>query len=197
MLFLETLPPPPGVSVEKPDGFSKSITEMANLNLLVLNRAFEAIQGILQTFSTESSYRGKSITKVELVAPGMTVFISIRSDVWKNKGFFNNDSIAQYLFIVKSFFSLEQAGDIAKFNSLLAYEELMAAYRTRMYALADTIADPNTPFSALTELDEQLGYYAGQIGKIQAMIDDLHSQKMAEKLKMAKHAIISRAKSLN
>ena len=189
--------PPEGVEIEKPESFVKSLGELANLNLLVLSRAYQAIQGILQTFATESSFRGKTLTKTELVAPGMSVFISIRSDVWRNKGFFNNDSIAQYLFIVKSFFSIEQAGDLSKFNDLLAYEELKAAWRTRIYALAETIADPKTPFSALAELDQQLGFYSEKLADIQAKINELQTKEVEKKLLQSRKTMNMRIEKLN
>jgi len=67
--------PPPGVEIEKPSGTSNAIDKMQDLNLLALNRAFSAVQSILETFAVESSYRGKAITKVEVVAPGLTLFL--------------------------------------------------------------------------------------------------------------------------
>lgn len=188
--------PPPGVTVDKPSSFTGSLAELSNLNLLVLNRSFEAVQGILQTFATESSYKGKAITRVEVVAPGMTIFISIRSDVWRSRGFFNNDEIAQYLFIVRCFFSLEQAGDISKYNDLMAYEALKSSFRTRMLALSQTISSPSTPFSALVELDTQLGYYADQIGKIQAKIDALQKKEIEAATCAARQAFAQRSAKL-
>ena len=91
---------------------------------------------------------------------------------------------------------MEQAGDISKFNDLLAYEELKSAYRVRMLALSQKIADPSTPFSAMPELDQELGVYAGQIGKIQALIDALQDKEIAKQLEFAKGAIESRRASL-
>lgn len=172
--------PPEGVNVEKPADLTKSMQYLENLSLMVVSKAFSAIQGILQTFATESSYKGQSITKVEVVAPGITVFISIRSDIWKNRGFFNNDSIAQYLFIVRSFFSLEQAGDMSKINDVQVYEELKESFRIRISALSEKIADPKTPFSAMEELDQELGFYANKLSDIQGMIESLETKKNAE-----------------
>ncbi|MBN8865556.1 MAG: hypothetical protein J0H92_19430 [Sphingobacteriales bacterium] len=172
--------PPEGVKVEKPSDLTKSMQYLDNLSLLLVSKAFSVIQGILETFATESSYKGQSITKVEVVAPGITLFVSIRSDVWKNRGFFNNDSIAQYLFIVRSYFSLQQAGDISKINDIQAYEELKTAFRIRISALSDRIANPETPFSAMEELDQELGFYANKLSEIQGMIESLETKKNAE-----------------
>ena len=188
--------PPDGVEIEKPEGLSQSLGQLEDLKLLALNRAFAAVQGILETFATQTSFRGQALTKVELVAPGMTLFVSIRSDTWRNQGFFNNDSIAQYLYILRSYFSLEQAGDISKYNDLLAYEELKASYRTRMFALAQKIADPATSFAAVVELEQELGYYSNQISAIQATIDDLQKKEIAEQLQFARTAIASRRAKL-
>lgn len=180
--------PPEGVKVEKPADLTKSMQYLDNLSLMVVSKAFSVIQGILETFATESSYKGQSITKVEVVAPGITVFVSIRSDVWKNRGFFNNDSIAQYMFIVRSFFSLQQAGDMSKINDIQAYEELKEAFRIRIGALSERIADPKTPFSAMEELDEELGFYASKLSEIQGMIESLETKKNAELRRSLRHS---------
>ena len=169
--------PPAGVVISKPDDFMNSLGLLEKLSLMALSKAFAVIQGVLETFATETQFRGQSISRVELVAPGMTLFISIRSNIWRNKSFFENESIGQYLFVLRSYFSQKQAGDISKYNDLLAYEQLKEAFRKRMADLGRRIADPQTPFSAMTELDEELGYYAGQLSKIQAMIEDLSKQE--------------------
>lgn len=194
-IFSDT-PPPSGVTVEKPADFTASMEYLNNLTLLVASKAFSAIQGILQTFATQSSFHGKSITKVEVIAPGMTLFISIRSDIWKSQGFFNNDSIAQYLYIIRSNFSLQQAGDMSKYNDLLAYEDLKAAYRTRIEDISKVIADPKTEFSALDQLDQQLGYLTAKLADIQALIDDLQKKKLDEAHRRAQNAIMLRKKAL-
>lgn len=185
-------PEPPGVDIEKPAEFTGALKDLLELNLLALSRAFQVVQSILQQFATESSYKGKAIQRNEVIAPGLTIFVSIRSDVWKNKGWFNNDSIAQYLFVIRGFFSLEQAGDLSKFNDLLAYEDLKSGYRARMKAVAKTIADPKTPFKALVELEEELGYYAERLAEIQAKIDELQKKEIKEHLGVARNAIASR-----
>jgi hypothetical protein len=188
--------PPEGVKVEKPSDLTKSMKYLDNLSLMVVSKAFSVIQGILETFATESSYKGQSITKVEVVAPGITVFISIRSDVWKNRGFFNNDSIAQYMFIVRSFFSLQQAGDMSKINDIQAYEELKEAFRIRIGALSERIADPKTPFSAMEELDEELGFYASKLSEIQGMIESLETKKNDEIRRSLRQATQKRRREL-
>lgn len=188
--------PPDGVSIEKPQSFANALGELADLNLLALDRAFAAVQGILETFATETSFRGKALTRTEVVAPGLTLFVSVRSDVWRSQGFFNNDSIAQYLFILRAFFSLDQAGDISKFNDLLAYEELKAAFRTRMLALSQKIADPSTPFSALVELEQELGHYAGQISSLQEKIDELQKKEIEKQTQLVRYAIRERRQKL-
>ena len=185
--------PPAGVEIEKPADTSKAIDKMQELNLLALNRAFAAVQSILETFAVETSYRGKAITQVEVVAPGLTLFLSIRSDVWKNKGFFNNDSIGQYLFIMRCYFSTEQAGDIAKFNSVLAYVELANAIDARIIGIALKIENPETPFSAMKELLQEAGFYSEQLAVIHAKIDELRKEKVARLLASSKKAIAARA----
>ncbi|MCG2616168.1 hypothetical protein LZZ85_17860 [Terrimonas sp. NA20] len=187
--------PPDGVQIEKPAELLQSVAQMSNLGLMVMNKAFSAIQGILQAFATESSYKGSAIQRIEVIAPGLTLFISIRSDVWRSKGFFNNDSIAQYLFVIRSQFSLKQAGDLADYNALIGYQEVHSAFVTRLKALAKVIADPATPYRALLELEEEMGYYAEQISELQAMINALSSEKIRKHLADAKGAIHERRRA--
>jgi hypothetical protein len=186
-------PQPSGVEIEKPDDFAKALGALGNLNVLVLARAFQLIQGVLETFATESSYKGKSILKSEVLAPGTTLFLSIRSDVWQNKGFFNNDYIGQYLVVARAYFSLQQAGDISKYNDLLAYEDLKTSYRARMRALADKIADPDLSFEAVVQLEAQVGYYAKQLTQIQVKIDELLEKESSSILSFARQARERRA----
>lgn len=188
--------PPAGTEIEKPGDVGLALSEMMDLNLLVMNKAFAAVQSILATFATESSYRGKALTKTELVAPGITVFVSIRSDVWRSQGFFNNDSIAQYLYIVRSFFSADQAGDIAKFNSVLAYTELATAFDQRIEELARMVANPATPFSALPELMQIMAFLSDQLSFIHAKIAELRSQKVT-RLMAASHKALADRKSVS
>jgi hypothetical protein len=188
--------PPDGITVEKPKEFNQSLKFLTELNLLALSRAFSAVQGILETFATETSYKGQSILKTEVIAPGMTLFVSIRSDVYRTKGFFNNSSIAQYLYLFRSYFSVKQAGDLSKFNDLLAYEELKSAYRTRMSALAEKIANPSTPFSAMAELEEEAGYYASQLSAIQAKINALQEKEIERFKQRIQSGLAARRSSL-
>lgn len=189
--------PPPGTEIEKGAETALALAEMEGLNLLVMNKAFAVVQSILSTFATDTSYRGKALTKTELVAPGITVFISIRSDVWKSQGFFNNDSIAQYLYIVRSFFSAEQAGDIASFNSILAYSELAAAFDSRIEEIARLVADPATEFSALPELMQIMGFLSDQLSYIHAKIAELQSQKTTKLLAASHKALATRKSASN
>jgi hypothetical protein len=186
-------PQPSGVEIEKPDDFAKALGALGNLNVLVLARAFQLIQGVLETFATESSYKGKAILKSEVLAPGTTLFLSIRSDVWQNKGFFNNDYIGQYLVVARAYFSLQQAGDISKYNDLLAYEDLKTSYRARMRALADKKADPDLSFEAVVQLEAQVGYYAKQLTQIQVKIDELLEKESSSILSFARQARERRA----
>jgi hypothetical protein len=187
--------PPEGVKIEKPAELLQSVAQMSNLGLMVMNKAFAAIQGILQAFATESSYKGSAIQRTEVIAPGLTLFISIRSDVWRSKGFFNNDSIAQYLFVIRSQFSLKQAGDLANYNALVGYQELHSAFVTRLKALANVVANPATPYKALLELEEEMGYYAEQISELQAKINELSTEKIKKHLAQAKSAIHERRRA--
>lgn len=184
--------PPEGIEVQKPDALEQSMKYLQELNLLALTRAFSLVQGVLETFATDTSFRGQSIIKVDVVAPGMTLFVSIRSNVWKSKSFFQNSAIAQYLYVMRSYFSVEQAGDISKYNDLLAYENIKQAYRTRMAALAEKIGDPNTPYSSLGELDEELGYYAENLANLQATIEELTKSEARRHLESARSALSHR-----
>jgi hypothetical protein len=172
--------PPEGVDINKSTDFDNALGALGNFQLYALNKAFGAIEGILTTFATESSYQGKSISKSELVAPGMMLFLTIRSDSWQNKNFFGGDKIVQYLFILRCNFSLEQAGDISKLNDLLYYEKLKESWRARIDILSEEIQDPKNDFSTVKELVQQQDFYIEQLTNIQATIDELHRKKMKD-----------------
>jgi len=189
--------PPPDTVIEKGEDIGLALGEMEALELLLVNKAFAAIQSILTTFATDESYRGKALTKAQLVSPGITMFVSIRSDVWESKHFFGGDSIAQYFYLVRSYFSADQAGDIAKFNSVLAYLELATAFDQRIEELAQQIADKNTPASALPELMQILGFMSDQLAYIHEKIDELRAEKKARIMAASQQIVSERLKALN
>ncbi|WP_204326023.1 trypsin-like serine peptidase [Sulfitobacter sediminilitoris] len=184
--------PPKGIKVENESTVGPAIAQMADLRLYVLGKAFEAIQGILQVFSTSSKAETHEKYSIDLVAPGMTMFMSIKTASYENSGFFSNQVISQYYYVFKVYFSNKQAGDISKYNDLLAYEDLKAAYRNKIKVLANIIDDPLTTFEAVTQLDGQLEFYSKKLVDIQAKIDELSAKEMNAILERKNRTIVAK-----
>ncbi|WP_353815616.1 hypothetical protein [Agromyces sp. SYSU T00266] len=188
--------PPEGVEIKNASDVGPSVAQMADLRLYVLGKAFEAVQGILQVFSTSSTTQAKEKKAVEMVAPGMTMFMSIRSASYTSQSFFTRQVISQYFYVFRIYFSIKQAGDISKFNDLMAYEDLKVAYRNKLKELADIIADPMIDFDAVRELDEQLEYYSEKLAAIQAKIEDLAAKEKAAIMARKNAAIQARREAV-
>lgn len=172
---------PEGVKIEKTPDLTEAMKNMKNLELLAVSKAFEAIQGILQAFSVAGEMEFKVEKKVTQIAPGLTLFLYIGSNSYQSKSFFKNEQIFQYALIYRVLFSNKQSGDVAKFNAISAYQELLAGFKKRIEYLARKIADPETTFESVIQLDKQQEFYTNQVNKI---LNEIKKLEVADALEI-------------
>ena len=71
------------------------IQQIPSLQLLVMSAAFRAVQGILELFVVKSSTTITMLSKIEVVAPGVTIFVYVNSNSFQQQSFFNNSMISR------------------------------------------------------------------------------------------------------
>lgn len=124
-----------------PDGAKKdtptaevnvAIQAMTNLDLLIANAAFDAIQGLLTSAGSKTETGISIKTDEKLLAPGMTLFITVMENSYNRKDFFSNESIIQTLFLFDVRFSIKEGKAVSKLNDLQAYENQKQTLRNQL-----------------------------------------------------------------
>ena len=120
------------------------IQQIPSLQLLVMSAAFRAVQGILKSFVVKSSTTITMLSKIEVVAPGVTIFVYVNSNSFQQQSFFNNSMISQYFYLVNGYTSGQQLGDYSKFKDLQLFESEKEALRSVTYKVLGKMNDVNT-----------------------------------------------------
>jgi len=129
--------PPAGTDLVSSITDNAVISAIPSLQILVLSRAFAAVQGILETFTLKSSTSITMQKKIEVVSPGVTIFVYINSNSYKNSSFFNNEVITQYYYMIDAFSSAKQLGAYTTMEDLRLFEKEKEVLRK----IARTILD--------------------------------------------------------
>ena len=121
-------------------GVSQAILAMSNLQLLIANTAFNAIQGILESFTSTTKTELMSNSKVVPLSPGLTLFLYIIENNMQESRFFKNEMICQNFYLYECRYSLAEGKSIINFNQLSALADIEAAYNQQEAKLATAIA---------------------------------------------------------
>ena len=167
--------PPPGTAVTNAAS-NVVVQAIPTLQLLVLSRAFQAVQGILEAFTVKSSTSITMQSKIEVVAPGVTTFIYVNSNSFRNQSFFSNGLISQYFYLIEAYTSVKQLGDYSKMQDLLLFEKEKTALRN----IANRILDKMQEFDSddkLEPLSKQLDGIYDRLESVTERINDLSKQE--------------------
>lgn len=155
----------------------QSVTALADMNVFLASKAFDAIASILSAFTTGNDTSVQKNNKTEMVAPGIIMFMVILEKAHRSKDFFNNETHAENIFIYEFWFSLQQGQAVSQFNDLAAYEDLKQAFRTRISALGKKVADPSVDFEDIKKLQDQIDYYGKQLTDLTNKQTELEHKK--------------------
>lgn len=166
---------------------TKAIAAMGNLELLVANAAFDAVQGILSTISTKMTTEVSVKEDIKVLAPGLTLFVTVMENSYSSKAFLDNESILQTFFIFDARFSIAQGNAQSRLQDLQAYEEVKQSMRQQLVGIAKKIAD----------LDVSNDTYERDFARFNSILDSLNDrlakqdalmEKLREKPAAAMHA---------
>lgn len=184
---------PTGTTITNNISNNDTIAKIPSLQLLILSKAFSAIQGILEAFTLKSSITITQQHKIEVIAPGLTVFVYVNSNSFQNKSFFNNEIITQYFYVIDSFISKKQLGDYAVFEDLRLFEEEKSTLR----GLASKVLSKMEQLDDISKLDVFTNMLDGlyeRLDQVQERINELmkeEAQTSKQKIGHLRHKLIS------
>jgi|GEM_PF-7077775 hypothetical protein len=160
-----------------------AMAAMAGIDLLIASAAFDAIQGILTTFTSKTSTEIVSNYTQKDLVPGLSLFVTVMEDMYHRSDFFTGETIIQNFYIFDAKFSVSRGADIAKFHMLETLINQQVAIESQANKMSERIAaldvnrtDYEAAFEKLTQtLDMQNKY----VEKLQAQIDALRKAKQA------------------
>ncbi|MCD9030384.1 hypothetical protein LDO32_01370 [Luteimonas sp. Y-2-2-4F] len=145
---------------------SAAIKAMANLDLLIANAAFDAVQSLLRSAGsrTETSVFAKS--DVRPLAPGLTLFIAVVENSFSRKDLFRKGTIVQNFFIFDARFSIKEGQAVSQFNDLRAYEDQKQSFREQLRKIDNIVM----------ELDPTLKNYLTQLARYTGIAETLNTR---------------------
>ena len=177
--------PPPGTVIDPEAALGDVISKIPTLQMLVLSKAFSAIQGILEVFTMKSSTNITMQHKIESVAPGVTVFVYINSNSFQQQSFFNNEMITQYFYMIDAYTSAKQLGSYSQFEDLQLFEREKSSLRN----IATNIVNKMGEATELTQIDmlsKQLDGIYDRLEKITERINELVGEERKHMVGVAK-----------
>lgn len=158
---------PSGAKQDAPKAdVTTAIKAMANLDLLIANAAFDAVQSLLSSVgsSTETNITVKS--DIRPLAPGLTLFITVAENSFHRKDFFTDKTIVQNLFIFDARFSIKEGQAVSHLSDLQAYENQKQSFRTQLQKVD----------SSVEALDPVADDYLDRLAKFNAISDTLNER---------------------
>jgi hypothetical protein len=149
--------PPPGTTVGSDVSTNEVIQKIPSLQLLVMSAAFRAIQGILEAFVLKSSTTITMSKRIDMVAPGVTIFVYVSSNSFQQQSFFKNSLISQYFYLAEAYTSVQQLGDYSVFQDKLLFEKEKERLRDRAEKITKTM-DAAVDIAALEAITKMLDF---------------------------------------
>jgi len=120
-LFGGTPPEPTKKTV--PEGLKGTLEAMAGIDLMIATAAFSVIQGILQSLGASMQTEITWDKTSKRVAPGLTIFVAVLENSFKNTDIFSTDTIVENAYIQKVYFSVKDGVAYNKMQDLNLYSE--------------------------------------------------------------------------
>ncbi|MEX3776494.1 hypothetical protein [Pseudomonas sp. MYb118] len=153
-----------------------AIAAMSNLDLLIANAAFDAVQALLSSIGSTTSTNISVKSDEKMLAPGMTLFITVVENSYHRKEFCSDETIIQNLFLFEVRFSIKEGKAMSKLSDLQAYENQKQSMRNQLLKVDDAVGklDP-TKDDYLTALAKFLGISDALNARLKAIDDKLQA----------------------
>lgn len=168
---------PDGAKKDTPKAeVTEAIKAMSNLDLLIANAAFDAVQALLSSVGSTTSTSISVKSDEKMLAPGMTLFITVVENSYHRKEFFSDETVIQNLFLFEVRFSIKEGKAMSKLSDLQAYENQKQSMRNQLLKVDDAVGklDP-TKDDYLTTLTKFLGISDALNARLKAIDDKLQA----------------------
>jgi hypothetical protein len=178
-------PPQPGkgATIETPNAALTAMAAMEGMDLLIADAAFQAIQGILTTFTSKTSTEIASDYVQKDLIPGLSLFVTVMENMYHRSDFFTGETIIQNFYIFDARFSVSRGADIAKFSVLESLMDEQRAFEANAGGLGTEIGELNVKDSEFetkfTKLTKMLEIVNTQVEVMQKKIDALRAARNA------------------
>jgi hypothetical protein len=182
-----SLNPPPGTKIDSDISNNEVVQKIPSLQLLVMSAAFRAIQGILEVFVLKSSTTITMSKRIDMVAPGVTIFVYVNSNSFQQQSFFHNSLISQYFYLAEAYTSVKQLGDYSAFQDKLLFEKEKVTLRARAEKITETMDDADT-IAKLEAITKMLDFVYDRLRAVTERILDIDDREH-EAMKSLSHQV--------
>jgi hypothetical protein len=172
-----------GTITETPPPALTAMAAMAGMDLLIASAAFDAIQGILTTFTSKTNTEIVSDYTQKDLVPGLSLFVTVMENMYHRSDFFTGETIIQNFYIFDAKFSISRGADIAKFHMLETLINQQVAIESQANKMSERVAaldvDRSDYEAAFEKLEKTLEMQNKFIAKLQTEIDALRAAKQA------------------
>lgn len=175
-LFGGSEKPPEGTDIESTVK-TLAIEALEGMELYVASKAFSIITGVLDNLKASTSIEFQHQDKMEPVGPGMRLWVVVASQGYQTQSFFGGETITEYLFGYRCYWSEADAKAGIKQTELQAYANQAAAFKAKMDNLADQWVQGKITDEEYQEKNKVL---SGICDALNARIADLSKQKSKE-----------------
>lgn len=120
------------------DDLKEAVAKMGGMEALITSAAFEAIEGVLEAFTSGTQTSVQKKYDVKELAPGLTLFLCVIENQYHRSDFVSDNTIVQNAYVFDTRFSIKQGADIARFDemtNLKAQQDAQEAMATKCNAL--------------------------------------------------------------
>lgn len=134
---------------------------MANMELYIAGKVFDVLSNVILSFGSSTSMSFSSAVKSESLGYGLQLFTSISASSYESHGFFNNETINQYLYQYDVRWSHKQA----------EVEDTMGLAETLSNVLAAMEQNMNKTSAKLAHGDIDMKTFAGAYAEFKSYVD--------------------------
>jgi len=165
---------PPGTKVddaaqkEVEEALGSAIEETAAIELYIAGKVFDVLGNIIYNFGSSSKVTLNSSITSEALGLGLQMFVGVGEQTYSAESFFNKETIYEYVYTYKVFYSLEQL----KAETAQTIANGLANQITDFEKKKQAIPMPQDPMSEQGErYDALMAWYTKHIEDAQAQLD--------------------------
>lgn len=170
---------------EQSKDVAAAVSKLGEMEVMIADAAFSTIEGILEAFTSGTQTTVQTKTEIKALAPGLTLFLVVVENQYHRSDFVKGETIIQEAYAFDTRFSIQQGGDIAKFNQLTSLIAQQAAQQAIAAKCDTAIEDLDV---TADDFDQKEAKYQGisdranaQVSVLQEEIQKLETRALASR----------------